>query len=115
MTRSFAVDQHNDLIIGSNRKLALVDNLQAVMAICTHAAQAILGEMIYAKKQGLPDFQTVWQGSANLTAWEVAYRARLKQIPEVTSLQSLSTWRDGDTMKYAAVIKTIYGTGEIHG
>ena len=66
MTRSFAVDQHNDLMIGNNRKLALVDNLQAVMAICTHAAQAILGEMIYAQKQGLPDFQTVWQRHGKL-------------------------------------------------
>lgn len=115
MTRTFEVDDNNDLTIGDNRKLALIDNLAAVMAICRHAAKAILGEMIYAKQQGLPDFQAVWQGSANFTAWEVAYRARIKQIPEVTALQSLSTWRDGDTMKYAATIKTIYGTGELHG
>ncbi|MHC5308193.1 hypothetical protein [Bartonella sp. LJL80] len=115
MTRSFAVDERNDLTIGADRKLQVIDDLSAVLNVCCHAAKGIRNEMIYAQGQGLPDFQAVWVGSANLTAWEVAYRARIKRIAQVTSLETLSTWRDGDTMRFAATIKTIYGTGEIHG
>lgn len=115
MTRSFGINQHNDLTINAHGELALVDELQAVMNVCEHAAKAILNEMIYAQSQGLPDFQAVWTGAANLTAWEMAFRARFKTIAQVTSLENLTTWRDGDTLKYAATIKTIYGTGEIHG
>lgn len=115
MTRSFGINAHNDLTIGNNGALTMVDQLQAVMNICEHAASAILNEMIYAQGQGLPDFQTVWNGAPYLSAWEMAFKRRMKKIPEVVSLESLKTWRSADTMKYAATIKTIYGTGEIHG
>ncbi|EJF89122.1 hypothetical protein [Bartonella tamiae] len=99
--------------LGQN--LQFVDDLQAVLNICAHAAKAIRHEMIYAQTQGLPDFQFIWIGSVNLAAWEVAFRARIKNIKEVTSLEHLSIWCEGDIMRYSATIKTIYGTGDLHG
>lgn len=112
--RSFATDDKNDLFL-NGRNLAIVSDLQAVLTVAKHAAQAILGEMMFAKNQGMPYFETVWVGNPTASAFEAAFRQRVARIAGVQEVASLETEQTGDVMRYRAVIVTIYGVGEVNG
>lgn len=112
--RSFATDSTNDLFI-EGRNLALVSDLQAVLNVAKHAAQAILGEMVFAKTQGMPYFETVWSGNPTSAAFEAAFRERVTAIDSVESILSLEVAQVGDIMQYRAEIVTVYGPGVVNG
>lgn len=112
--RTFATTGTNDFLV-SGRSLSLVSDLDAVLLVCRHAAQAILGEMVFAQEQGMPYFQTVWVGAPTTAPFEAAFRERIAIVPGVTSIEELTTAQVGDTMQYTATIVTIYGTGTING
>lgn len=112
--RTFATTDTNDFaLIG--RSLALTTDLQAVLLVCAHAAKALLGEMVFAKDQGMPYFQTVWVGAPTTAPFEAAFRERIARVPGVTGIDELTTSQVGDSMTYQAVIVTIYGTGTLNG
>lgn len=112
--RSFATDNTNDLFI-TGRSLSIVTDLAAVLNVCKHAAQGILGEMVLAKDQGMPYFETVWVGNPTAAPFEAAFRVRIAQVDGVVEITSLTTEQVGDVMQYSATIATIYGTGQING
>lgn len=112
--RSFATDSNNDIFI-TGRNLTLCQNIEAVLCVARNAAQAILGEMVLAKDQGMPYFETVWVGNPSAAPFEAAFRARVGAIDGVTEITSLETEQAGDVMRYAATITTIYGTGQVNG
>ena len=112
--RTFATTDTNDLAL-VGRSLVLITDLQAVLDVCAHCAQAILGEMVFAKQQGMPYFETVWVGAPTTAPFEAAFRTRILQVPGVVGIDELTTEQTGDTMRYQAVIATIYGPGAING
>lgn len=112
--RTFATTQTNDFLV-SGRSLAWASNIDAVLLVCRHCAQAILGEMMFAKNQGMPYFETVWVGSPTTAPFEAAFRSRILQIEGVTGIEELTTAQVGDTMQYTATIITVYGTGVLNG
>lgn len=112
MTRTFAIDENNDfLVMGSS--LVIATGVTAVLNICEHVAKAILGEMVFAKDQGMPYFETVWTGTPTTAPFEAAFRLRIPQVEGVTEIQELTTEQVGDVMQYRATIVTVYGTGTI--
>lgn len=113
MTRTFAVDQFNDLVIGQDDRLSIVDGLSAVLQNCEHAAKTILNEMVLAQGEGIPYFEAVWIGVPNLAVWEASFRARILAVADVLSIDALTLGRTGETLTYRATIATVYGTGEI--
>lgn len=115
MTKTFATNNNNDLFIGNDGNLAIVNGQQAVLQACATAAKAQLGEMIYATNRGLPNFQTVWVGSPNLAQFEAALRQTLLSVNGVTEITDLSTSVTNNTLFYTATIKTIYGMGTLNG
>lgn len=114
MTVTFLTDGNNDLQMNTGT-LRIVSGLEAVLLICRHCALAILGEMIFAKQNGMPYFETVWNGSPATAPFEAAFRARIAQIDGVESIEELVTEQVGDRMQYSALIRTIYGTGTLNG
>lgn len=112
--RSFATDGNNDLFI-AGRNMAIDVDLQAVMDVCAHCAQAILGEMVLAQSQGMPYFETIWVGGPTSAPFEAAFRQRIAQVSGVTEITSLVVEQVGDRMQYSAEISTIYGAGAING
>lgn len=112
--RTFATSDTNDFAL-VGRSLALISDLPAVLDVCSHVAQALLGEMVLAKDQGMPYFQTVWVGAPTTAPFEAAFRARIIQVSGVTGIDELTTEQVGDTMRYRATIVTIYGPGVING
>lgn len=112
--RTFATTRTNDFLV-SGRSLVIVSDLQAVLLVCRHCAQAILGEMVFAQQQGMPYFQTVWVGAPTTAPFEAAFRERIRAVEGVTNIDELTTSQTGDTMTYSATIATIYGTDTING
>lgn len=113
MTRTFAVDANNDLVIGEDDRLSIASGLDAVLQNCEHAAKTILNEMVLAQGEGLPYFEAVWVGVPNLPVWEAAFRARILAVADVLSIDAFVMQRVGETLTYRATISTAYGTGEI--
>lgn len=112
--RTFATNASNDLLV-TGRSLSLVSDLAAVLLVCRHCAQAILGEMVFAQQQGMPYFETVWIGAPTTAPFEAAFRERIMSVPGVTNIDELTTSQTGDVMTYSATIVTVYGTGALNG
>ncbi len=113
MTKTFAVDANNDLVIGQDDRLTLRDGLAAVLQNCEHAAKTILNEMVLAQGEGLPYFESVWVGVPNLPVWEAAFRTRIQAVQDVVAVTALQVQVTGERVIYNASIQTVYGSGVI--
>jgi hypothetical protein len=113
MTQIFATNEDNDIYIGKDGNLAIFRDLPAVLQACEHAAKAILGEMVLAVDQGIPYFETVWNGVPNYQQFSAALRAAFLGIDGVIEVVSLTISQNDDIVNYIAVIRTVYGNGEI--
>lgn len=112
--RTFATTPTNDFLI-SGRSLAVVEGIDAVLLVCRHAAQAILGEMVFSANTGMPYFETVWVGAPSTAPFEAAFRERIVQVEGVTGIEELTTVQEANVMRYSATIATIFGTGVLNG
>lgn len=115
MTRVLAVDENNDLYIGSDGSLAMSVDLLAVMQACAQAAKTQRGEMIYAVDEGLPNFATTWNGSPQRIQFEAFMRQALSAVVDVVEVTELTSEVVDNVLRYRATIKTIYGTGAVNG
>lgn len=113
--KSLAVDRTNDLFLQPDGNLAVNQDIFAVMQSAQHSAQAQLGEMMYAIDQGVPNFQTIWESSANVAQFQAYLRTAIAQTPGVIEVKELDTVVQGNQISYTAVIATIYGMGTING
>lgn len=115
MTRVFTVDANNDLMLAGNGNLAISAELEAVMQACAHAAKAQLTEMVLSADQGVPNFQTIWNGAPNVIQFEAYLRRQLLQVVGVVEVVSLEVVISNNVLSYTAVIRTIYGEGALNG
>lgn len=115
MTKVFTVDENNDLVIASDGKLGISSGLEAVMQACEHAAYAQLTEMVLAVDQGVPNFQTIWNGSPNVTQFEAALRRQIMAVADVVEVVSVVITVANNVLSYTATIRTIYGQDDING
>lgn len=115
MTQTFAINSNNDIYLGADGNLAIVNGQIGVEQACQTASQAQLGEMVLAITSGIPNFQTVWNGSPNLSIFENYLRDTLLTVPGVLSVVSLTTSVVDKALKYVAKISSIYGLLEING
>jgi len=115
MTLVLAVDANNDLYVGANGSLATASQLQAVLQAAQQAAQTQLGEMIYAVDQGVPGFETVWNGAPNLAQFDAFLRRTLLAVPDVTGVESVEIARRNNVLSYVARIQTSFGPGVLNG
>jgi hypothetical protein len=115
MSLSLAVNARNDLTLSSDGNLSLSSELDATMQACAHAARTLLGEMIYATDQGIPNFQVVWSGAPNVPQFEAYLRRQLLAVEGVEQILSIDVAVSDNVLSYRAVIQTIYGTGSLNG
>lgn len=115
MTQVFAVDSNNDLFINNDGTMAINRNLQAVIQACEHIAKAQLLEMVLDLERGVPNFETIWNGSPNTAQFEAYLRRNLLTVPDVIEIVSLETNVRNNVLEYVAEIRTIYGTGVLNG
>lgn len=115
MTRTLAVDTNNDIFVGGDGNLSIAVGIDAVMFACQQAVQTMLGEMVFAVDEGMPNFDAVWNGSPNVIQFEAYLRRTILAVPDVTNVDSVTIDATGEALVYAAVIRTIYGVGAING
>lgn len=115
MTRTLSVDTNNDIFIGPSGSLDVAVGLQAVLHCCAQAAQTQLGEMILAVDQGVPNFETIWQGVPNVAQFEAYLRRAIESVPDVLAVDEVTIDASGGALTYVATIRTIYGIGAING
>jgi hypothetical protein len=115
MTQVFTVDRDNDLVIGTDGNLSRSAGLEAVLQACEQAAKAQLGEMVLSVDQGVPNFQTVWNGSPNVQQFEGYLRRQLLRVEGVIAIKTLVASASNNVLSYTATIETIYGEGALNG
>ena len=114
-TQTLACNTNNDLYLDSFGNIIVAYDLQAVLQVCQNVARSLLGEMVLNTDQGIPYFQTVWNGTPNFQQFQAALTTSLLAVPDVNSVLSLVVSQSGNTLNYTAVIQTIYGQGTING
>jgi len=105
----------NDIYLNAQGNISLSYDLQAVLQGCAQAAQTVLGEIIFNTNQGIPFFQTIWEGIPNVQQYTAALRVAFLNVPNVVEVVSLMTQQVNNEFQYTAVIRTIYGSGGISG
>lgn len=115
MTRVFTVDENNDLLIASDGRLSISADLEAVLQACEQAAKAQLAEMVLAVDQGVPTFQTVWNGAPNVAQFEAYLRRQLQNVEGVREVSALEVSVSDNVLSYTATILTQFGQGAING
>lgn len=115
MTQIFAVDKSNDLFINNDGHMAINRQLDAVIQACEHVAKAQLLEMVLNQERGVPNFETIWNGSPNVIQFEAYLRRNLLSVKDVLEITALDITVRDNVLLYTAEIRTIYGTGVING
>lgn len=115
MVKTFATDANNDLYIANDGNLVIAQNLTAVLQACATAAKAQRGEMQYNLDLGIPNFDTVWNGTPNIPQFEAALRTTLLNVEGVTQIKTLTVENRSNVLIYQAEIVTVYGQGVISG
>lgn len=114
----------NDLYLDQNGNIAIIYDLEAVLQACGQAAKTILGEMVLQTNQGIPYFESVWNGVPNLPQFEAVLRTAWLAVPGVLEIVRLVTTQTNNVvipgtsitttaLIYSATIRTEYGTGNI--
>lgn len=115
MTRTIATDNKNDIYVLNNGNLATTYSLPATQQNCETAVKAQLGEMIYAIDQGMPNFQTVWNGAPNVAQFESYLRKTILAVENVLEITELTITSQGGILSYQATILTTFGSGILNG
>lgn len=115
MTQTFAIDPVNgDMVRGADGNLTILSGLDAVLQNCSTAMRAQRNEMIYAQQDGMPMRATAFDQYLP-KQFAAAGRVTLAAVDGVVKVQSFTVTSVNNTLRYAAVVKTIYGTGPLNG
>lgn len=110
MVQSLGVDASNDVYLSADGNIALLSGVEAVRDACKTVAQAQLGEMVFATKNGLPTMQTIWIGTPKVALYESYLRTALESVEGVVAVKELKYTLDGGVFAYTATLETIYGS-----
>lgn len=114
MTQTFGVNANNDIYIGANGNLVILQGQAAVGAACASASRASLGEEVLATTSGIPFFQAIFVGVPNLQAANAALIQTLEQVDGVISVTSVTSSITKNALgkavwAYVATIESEYG------
>lgn len=106
---------YDDIYLDRRGNISISYDLDAVLQACAQAAQTVLGEIIFDVNQGIPFFQTVWNGIPNFQQYTASLRLAFLNVSNVVEVVSLFTNQVDNELQYTAVIRTTFGSGGISG
>lgn len=113
--RTIAVNADNDIYIGSDGNLAIVDGLESVKQRCEQAARILLNELPYAQTKGIPFFETPFGDVSKLGLYETYLRQQYLAVEDVTDVKYIRFNIEGTNLQYEAGILSTYGEATISG
>lgn len=113
--KTFNVNGNNDIHLGNDGNLSIVSGERASEKRCEHYAKALRGEMLHKLDLGIPYWKTTFGRQADIPLFESVFRDRMRELDDVISVVSFSASLTNNTLKYTAVIQTIYGEITLNG
>ena len=107
--RTIATNEKNDMYLNMSRSIEMSSGEDAVSSVCEKVVQTMLGELVLQGDTGMPNFQTIWNGTPNIPQAENAIRVALLGVDNVLSVSSLSVFVEENILKYNANITTTFG------
>lgn len=115
MTQTFDTNANNDLYRGADGNLVLLSGAPAVAAACKTASRAMLGEMVLAQNNGMPNFQVIWVGVPNYAIFATYLRMTLDNVDGVEEVTDINLTKVGEVLEYQATIASVYREIFING
>lgn len=115
VVKTFNTNSDRDIFIGSDGRLSIATDLQAVLKGCESATYAQLGEMVLATKLGIPNLEAIWIGVPNYPLFELYLRNTILAVQGVTGVKSIEISVRGNVLSYTANIVTVFGAGVFSG
>ena len=108
-------DQNNDIYLDDNGNLALARDIEAVKTAVSCQTKTNYGEIVLNNQLGIPYFATIFTAHPDIELWKSYMQEAILQIPKVLSIAYFKTYIDyqNSLLKFAIVINTEYGQGEI--
>lgn len=104
--RTLATTQDtNDLYLDASGNLAMLFGTPATAQETRHFAATQRGEKYYETTTGTLFFNATFGAQTNLTQFRESLRDSILRTPEVESIVSLEVVRDGEIVRYNAVIQ----------
>ncbi|QRE00534.1 hypothetical protein [Burkholderia phage BCSR129] len=105
---TIGVDANNDIFLDADKNLSMAIDAEAMRQVCVQTSQAMLGEFIYSRTDGVDYRNFVWT-TAQVVSFEASLRGQLLALPGVLDVTDFNTTRDGDVMSYSVLVHTIFG------
>lgn len=111
--KTFATNQNNDLYLDASGNLVIIEGLEALMQTINERVTTMLGELVLQTDRGMPNFDTIWNGSPNIPQYNSVLQNAILSVDGVTDVVSITNIFRDNILYYRAVIQTIYGTGAL--
>ena len=112
----FDLDATNDIYLDENGNIALCQDIDAVKIAVSCETKTNYGELQLNTTAGIPYFDTVFTAHPNIELFKSYMKEAILKVPNVLDVPIFKTYIDYKTsvLKYAIVINTEYGQGELN-
>lgn len=110
---TLSINSRNDLFLNEEGNIETSTGMESVLQNCQTAVQMTKGEALYQSADGIPAFETIWNGSPNFQQVEASIRATILKVKDVTNINSFDFTSNNNKFSYNVEIETIYGTSTL--
>jgi hypothetical protein len=108
-SQTLQCNENNDLFLPDGRNLAFLSGSAACAQSLRQKSLMRLGENQYNTTDGVDYFGTIFTPQPNYDAARASLAKNLLEVPDVTSIDSLTINISGDQFSYEADVHTPYG------
>lgn len=108
MSLNFAIDNNNGFLVEENQ-LVLLEDKEAIAVNATTSVQTLLGEEPFLQDVGMPNFETVWEGSPNIPDFERSLRDTLSQVNGISLVGNFIYSLNNNELEYSIDVLTTFG------
>ena len=112
---TFQTDNNNGFAVENHQLVLLPSGLEAVRTSVQSEIRVLRGEDRYSTGRGLPNFETIWEGTPDIVQFEVTLRVTVLGVEGVTGFSEFSAVTEGDVLSYRARVSTVFGDFFIQG
>jgi methionyl-tRNA synthetase len=112
---TIATNDNNDIYLDSIGNLVLSEGKEAVAQVCRNEILTIKGELKYDTDKGIPYWDILSTGRADLDTLRFYILKTVQKIDEVQTIKSLNFETNNDEIRYTLNIETQNGEAVING